>query len=596
MTRNASVLAAVFALGIVVSSLAVPVAAADDDPAFEASITTVSSGETANVTVLTPAGDDAAHTVTLGSNESGFVVRASVVDANDDGRLSLSVDTAEAGTGAASSYLSVSEGDELRSAEQMTSNLSRPIDPAPYDLTLGSPSEPTDIGTLVVREASDDGGTATAEPPALPGDRADSEAITVLPSEERLLVEPSAGQTIRGETTFDAGTNLSVRAKAASGVKYLKVTRVSVNDSGGFAATFDFAAADPGSTFELVVVGPNETREVVPGRVNGTWVPPETEAESDSSDDGDDTVTGDYPLPEDDADSDAITVLPSEENLSVEAAAGRVVRGETSLEPGTTLHVRVRSVDGRNFLKSAEAEVGEFGTFSTRLDFDGIPSGTTFVLRVQGPDDTVEAVPGRVVDCESECSVPETTSFPVDGFGVVAVADVTQGDEVRIPIRLGDRSEATLVVGGDTVNYRVGTTVRDGNGDGRVLVAFDSAAAGDDAPTLRVVSRGDSGERAFEETDLPRLVDTGSYPLTLYAGANTTGEPLDTGELVISRPSDDVGTDTTRTTVESTPELDAGSGGSPVGGVVGSRLASAGGLAIGGVLALLGVALILRRP
>ncbi|KAB1190505.1 hypothetical protein GJR96_16165 [Haloferax sp. MBLA0076] len=595
MTRRIFVVgAAVLAVTLVVSSIVAPVAAADDEPTFAKNITTVQSGETVNVTVLTPGDDSATAVVTVGSNESGFVARASVVDTNGDGRVSLLMNTSEAGTGDASSYLSVPEGDELRSAEQVTSNLSDSIDPGAYDLAVGPSDEPTDIGTLVVESQRVDEQTTTAEAPSLPGDAADSDSITVVPSEDRIVVDPEAEQTIRGETTFEAGTNLSFRVKAVTGRKYLQARQVSVNESGEFNATLDFSVADPGSTFELVVVGPGETRESVPGRVNGSWVPPEDGTDGDT-DSEDDTETDDYPLPADGDDSDAITVLPTEDNFSLESATGRVVHGETSLEPGTELTIRIRSIEGRNFIKSADTEVGEFGTFSTRFDFDGVPSGTTFVLRIAGPNGTVEEVPGRVVDCESDCTVPETTVFPVDGFGVVAVTETSQTAEARIPIRLDERTEATLVVGGDSVNYRTGMTVRDGNGDGRILVVFDSAAAGDEAPTLRVVSRGDSGERAIEETDLPRLIDAGSYPLTLYAGTDTTKNPIDTGELVIGKASNDVGTDSDRTTAESTPALDPDSSVSPVDGRIDARLFSIGGLAIGGVLAVLGVAIILRR-
>lgn len=595
MTRGSTTIATVFVIGLVVASFVAPAAATTNDAELAESITTVTSGETATVTVLTPNDDSATAVVTLGSNESGFVARAYVADANGDGRVSLMMDTSEAGTGDAPSYLSVSEGDELRSAEQVTSNLSDSIDPGAYDLAVGPSDDPTDIGTLVVESQRDDEQTTTAEATPLPSDAADSDSITVLPSEDRIVVDPEAEQTIRGETTFEAGTNLSLRVKAVTGRKYLQARQVSVNESGEFNATFDFSVADPGSTFELVVVGPGETREAVPGRVDGSWVPPKDGTDDDTVSE-DDTETGDYPLPSDGDDSDAITVLPTEKNFSLESATGRVVRGETSLEPGTELNIRIRSIEGRNFIKSADTEVGEFGTFSTRFDFDRIPSGTTFVLRVAGPNGTVEEVPGRVVDCESDCTVPETTAFPMDGFGVVAVTETSQTGEARIPIRLDERTEATLVVGGDSVNYRTGMTVRDGNGDGRILVVFDSAAAGDEAPTLRVVSRGDSGEHAIEETDLPRLIDAGSYPLTLYAGTDTTNNPIDTGELVIGEGSSDVGTDSDRTTAESTPALDTDSSGSPVDRRIDARLVSIGGFAVGGVLAVLGVAIILRRP
>ena len=605
MSRRGSTVALALIVALAATAaLPAASAAADGGAAFAESITTVAAGDTANVTVVVD-GANATRRVHVGSNETNFVASATVVDADGDGRVSLFVDTAEAGTGNASAYLSVSAGDDLRAATQRTDPLDRPIEPGDYDLRLGPRSEPTDVGTLVVQR-SDDG--AGAERPPLPGDAADSAAITVLPTEANLTVEPATNRTIRGETAFAPGTNLSVRITAESGRKYLVVDTATVNDSGGFAASVDLDAATPGSTFTLTVVGPNETREAVPGRIAGTWVPPDDGSEDggdggsgDEPDEGGDaepTTAGPYPLPDDPADTEAITVLPTEANLSLEAAPGRLVNGETALPAGTDLTIRMRSVQGRAFLRSTTAEVGAFGTFQGRFDLDGVPPGTTFVLTVRGPNGTVETVPGRIVPCESDCDAAETTPFPVDGFGVVAVAEATRGHPARIPINLNDRRRATLVVGGDAVNYRTAITVRDGNDDGRVVVGFDTAAAGDSAPTVRVVSDGDEGEVAVEEPDLPSLLDAAEYPLRLYPAGNLSADPIDTGRLVVYEAPAESGTDPARTspTASATPAGGtAVATGSTAPGPLSPALLGVGGLAVGGVLALAGAVVLLGR-
>jgi len=603
--RGVGLALALTAVALLVAA-AGPVAAADGDAAFDESVVAVDAGDTANVTVQVDAGANA--TVHVGSEAANFLATTTVVDADGDGRASLLLDTGAAGTDNASSYLSASSGDELRGAEQVTGRLDEPIEPGDYDLALGPRDDPVDVGTLSVQASGN-----SADRPPLPADSADSDAITVLPSESRVAVEPEPNRTIRGEADVAPGTNLSVRAVAESGRSYLQIDTVQVNDSGGFAATLDFDAATPGSTFTLTVSGPDDTRETVPGRVNGTWSADwdETGSTDGDSADGDadgDSADGDVDggsegtpsLPSDSADSDAITVLPAESNLTLEAGVGRVVNGETTLPPGTELTVRMRGVEGRAFLRSQTTDVSTFGTFDASFDLDDIPPGTTFALSVRGPNGTEETVPGRVVACEADCEQPEATPFPVEGFGVVAVAETTQGHTARIPIRLDDREAVTLVVGGDAVNYRTGITVRDDDGDGRVVVAFDTAAAGDDAPTLRVVSEGDSGEIAVEERDLSRLLDAAEYPLTLYAGETTDGDPIDTGRLVVHQSPRAAGTDATRSSPAptATPTPSAASGGSPSGaggGLLGSRLAGVVALAAGGLIALVGAALVLGR-
>lgn len=70
---------------------------------------------------------------------------------------------------------------------------------------------------------------------------------------DQLTLEPAEGQTVRGETDMDEGTELSVRLRSSGESPFLKSRTTTVDDSGAFEATFDLSDVDGGTTFEVVV-------------------------------------------------------------------------------------------------------------------------------------------------------------------------------------------------------------------------------------------------------------------------------------------------------------------------------------------------------
>lgn len=70
------------------------------------------------------------------------------------------------------------------------------------------------------------------------------------------------------------------------------------------------------------------------------------------------------------------------ERLTLEPALDQVVRGETDLERGTELSVRLRSTGENPFLRSATATVDDDGAFEATFDMSDVPSGTTFEVVV----------------------------------------------------------------------------------------------------------------------------------------------------------------------------------------------------------------------
>lgn len=234
------------------------------------------------------------------------------------------------------------------------------------------------------------------------------------------------------------------------------------------------------------------------------------------------------------------------ERMELEQATGQAVEGHTDLEAGTTLSVRIRSTSSDTpFLMADETVVNGDGTFRTVFDLSGVAAGTEFELAVIRDGSKLAQTTGVVVECAAACNEPVTDegptatespeSLPSDELGIKSVYVVDQGEVARLPVALGDADAATVTIGGPRVNYEATAVVRDGDGDGRVTLLFDTTAAGHDHPTLDVAGDAD-GLADSEESKLSArqlVLDAGDYPLTLHRGASDGREQVDAGRLVI---------------------------------------------------------------
>lgn len=85
------------------------------------------------------------------------------------------------------------------------------------------------------------------------------------------------------------------------------------------------------------------------------------------------------------------------ERLTVEPAPEQSIRGETDLDEGTELSVRLRSSGENPFLKSTTATVGDDGAFEATFDMTDVDPGTTFEVVVQRNGTAVVNTTGEVV-------------------------------------------------------------------------------------------------------------------------------------------------------------------------------------------------------
>jgi hypothetical protein len=296
-----------------------------------------------------------------------------------------------------------------------------------------------------------------------------------------------------------------------------------------------------------------------------------------------------------------VTVDRDGDRVTVANGTSQVVSGTANGRVGTEILVRVRSTADTQpaFLKTATGVVTENGTWAVAFDFTEQAPGDTFTLTARLENGSAEtAVDGEIVACGDGCAdeVPDNTPTPIPeqtqtptrtaepsasvAFGEnIFLAD--QGGVAAVPIVFTDRNggdgdddggtDSAVVVLGDEeeVNYELEAVVRDEDGDGEAVLYVDTSIAGRGDNPLST-SGGDS-VRVKSETSLDSMLDPANYDVSLYAGAERTGDPVDVGSLVVQAPTTRTETETTSTATPNGTEPGADGGGLgplAIGGVV----------------------------
>jgi len=224
----------------------------------------------------------------------------------------------------------------------------------------------------------------------------------------------------------------------------------------------------------------------------------------------------------------------SEDSFPLHSDEQQVVTGETTLNPGTEMTVRIKSTDPSNpFIQQSQVSVQPNGTFVAQFDLADVPANTSYELYAHVDGEPLFERPGTVAECDGDCTdpVPETRT-PEETDDAENVVTVSQGETAEIPVSVTDGGKKTLSVGSEAVNYQINATVSDDDSDGEVLVLFDTAAAGTDSETLSVADDGDSVTVTAPEPELPSTLAPGTYSYRLFDGETTGGTPA-VGTLVI---------------------------------------------------------------
>ncbi|WP_123539354.1 BGTF surface domain-containing protein [Halosimplex salinum] len=210
---------------------------------------------------------------------------------------------------------------------------------------------------------------------------------------DRLTLAALENETIRGESDLAAGTEVTVRlASSSSSSPFLMQETATVAEDGTFVASVDLVGVANGTTFEATVRHDGESVADADGVVIG--------GQNDVSpvDESDGNRTAVPVDGTDDVDDHNTTLDYDGETLTLEAGPNQSVAGETDLDPGTNVSVRLRSTGGNPFLVTSTATVAEDGRFDAEFNMTAVSPGATFEVTVRHDDDRIATADGEVVE------------------------------------------------------------------------------------------------------------------------------------------------------------------------------------------------------
>ncbi|MDG5775585.1 BGTF surface domain-containing protein [Haloarculaceae archaeon H-GB2-1] len=235
-------------------------------------------------------------------------------------------------------------------------------------------------------------------------------------------------------------------------------------------------------------------------------------------------------------------------DLQLEASAA-----DTNISDDDDLEVDVSAI--RSGKVTAVLNDGDGDEVDTKVaTLAGAPPSVTVNFGTQNADDgpyTVNVIDNQTGNnvTTSEITVSEAASGKADLRSSI-VTDHS-GDVVNIPVSLSNTERATVVVGSASEdNYVANLSVKDGDGDGEVVVQFNTYTAGTGAAgsASGVFSVEDSDDKLIEShenksaglfnpaTASDDTLDASDYNLAVYAGDNADAQ------AVTSDSADDVGT------------------------------------------------------
>ncbi|MDG5778463.1 BGTF surface domain-containing protein [Haloarculaceae archaeon H-GB2-1] len=349
----------------------------------------------------------------------------------------------------------------------------------------------------------------------------------LVPDGERVTVDAGQNQTIRGESSLPTGTELTVRVKSTGETPFLYPSTATVTEAGTFATSIDFSDVPAGTGFEVTVLNDDTTLDQANGIV--------TECTDD--------CTAEPATPERTA-ANHLVYDGSEPTLA--AGPGQTLRGNTTLDAGTAVSVRIVSTDSRNpFLMTEEATVSENGTFAATLDASTATPDTDVDMVVHHDGETLVETEGRIVSCDGNCQTTtaadgewstSTSAVETDSVAMSDIVEAASGGTAAIQVSVGDVGAVAVSIGDHSVNYYLNATVEDGNGDRTVRLRLNTSAAGhDETPTLTAADDADS-VTVTHETDLNAAngaLDPADYDMRVYNGTDPGGDVADIGTLVL---------------------------------------------------------------
>ncbi|WP_411967696.1 PGF-CTERM sorting domain-containing protein [Haloferax sp. YSSS75] len=152
------------ALLVVLVTTAIPAGAANAQYEFTESVYEGTQGDVVEITVDVPDTVTGTFDVHVGSEKANFLVHATVTDSDDDGEVTVELDTATAGQVSPDEAITVAGDDSVESVTRDTDRLSSRLDAGEYQLRVGSFDDPADTSSLQLLSAAPPNETVTSSP------------------------------------------------------------------------------------------------------------------------------------------------------------------------------------------------------------------------------------------------------------------------------------------------------------------------------------------------------------------------------------------------------------------------------------------------
>lgn len=192
----------------------------------------------------------------------------------------------------------------------------------------------------------------------------------IVSTSKSLTVTASEGRVIRGKTSLDPGTDLTVRALSEnSSQPFLKSSETVVEEDGTFRVTFNFSMIEPGIEFRIEV---HHDGQVLANRTAEVTAPPDNSA----------------------------SLNYEGSRLVLGSTTEEVVDGSTDLPPGSEIAVRIHGGGDQAFLQQRPATVAENGSFAVTFDLSDIAEGATFRVAVRHDGERLTYATGEISHSE----------------------------------------------------------------------------------------------------------------------------------------------------------------------------------------------------
>ncbi|WP_435183426.1 BGTF surface domain-containing protein [Halobellus sp. EA9] len=422
---------------------------ADDDANFASGTITEQRGDIAEVTVTMSSTDRA--TVKVGTPDQGVVSNVTVEDGNNDGQVTLYVDTwAFNQTDGGAPYTYGSDGgpiysldddsdDEIVDAD-LTTTVDDLIDAGEYDLEVypgdNAQGSSTDVATLILEERNTTAFRSWTS--ATSTSLSDLEDVNeALANNELTQASDIANGDYVVHQLVSSGLEGVLNAQHSEEVTEEFFEYKNTSGNGGIY-NLTIEQADPGANQDpkmlnyteenttVIADGDNDTYFVVVNTQTARYYSNNNLVSDDTALEANFTVfnkdSTDFAAQGLDDDEDETRLLEYEvveptisvnEPYNVSSAAGQTITGTTTLAPGTELSVRIRSDDGvrPSFLKTASPVVQSDRTWNVTFDFSGQNVGDTYDITVNDGNNGADSVTedGTVVEV---VETPTTTAAP----------------------------------------------------------------------------------------------------------------------------------------------------------------------------------------